>query len=309
MHRSTGQWTESEDEYLRARYLEDEHSEIAEALGRTRNAVRNRCSRLGLHKKIRQHDETTRARIIEFYGAHVGVPMDLRSLAAELGIRSSTIAKIARGYGLTDIARPLSAASRASGAAKLSFLWRMGQHPRGMAGKTHSVKTRRRLSEVGLARFAAQTPTQRSAHVLAGMRKRAKGGNLIPPRPNASWKQSWQTIGGKRNYFRSKWEVNYAHYLEWLKQHGEIAEWEYEPTTFWFEKIKRGVRSYTPDFRVTEKNGSVAYHEIKGWMDDRSVTKLKRMAKYHPNVRMVLVDSAAYKALSRQVLGLVPGWD
>ena len=63
------------------------------------------------------------------------------------------------------------------------------------------------------------------------------------------------------------------------KDQGEILKWEYEPETFWFEKIKRGVRTYTPDFKVTEKDGSIIFHEVKGYMDARSKTKLKRMKK------------------------------
>ncbi len=49
-------------------------------------------------------------------------------------------------------------------------------------------------------------------------------------------------------YFRSRWERNWARYLNFLVQHGEITGWEYEPKTFWFHKIKRGTRSYKPDF-------------------------------------------------------------
>src|SRR5215471_1288173 len=61
--------------------------------------------------------------------------------------------------------------------------------------------------------------------------------------------------GGRRKdlddrYFRSSWEANYARYLNFLKSRGEIHDWQYESNTFWFHKIKRGTRSYTPDFKV-----------------------------------------------------------
>ena len=84
------------------------------------------------------------------------------------------------------------------------------------------------------------------------------------------WKSGWRTIGGQRGYYRSRWEANYARYLEWLRVRGDIKYWSHEKDTFWFEKIKRGVRSYLPDFRVTEINGDVVYHEVKGWMDRRT---------------------------------------
>jgi hypothetical protein len=132
---------------------------------------------------------------------------------------------------------------------------------------------------------------------------------MAPPRLNASWKAGWREIGGTRKYYRSMWEANYAYYLQWLKELGHIADWKHEPKTFWFEGIKRGCVSYLPDFWIREVNGSEAYHEVKGWMDDRSVTKLKRMAKYHPTVKLVVIDSKAYAAIKRSCQGLVPGWE
>lgn len=107
----------------------------------------------------------------------------------------------------------------------------------------------------------------------------------------------WYTIGDQRHFFRSSWEVIYARYMQWLLFQGKIIRWEYEPETFWFEKIRRGVRSYTPDFRVTDRHG-VSYHEVKGWMDPKSITKIKRMALYHPNTKLIVIDKAAYKPVA-----------
>lgn len=132
---------------------------------------------------------------------------------------------------------------------------------------------------------------------------------MIPPRLNASWKAGWREIGGIKKYYRSKWEANYAYYLEWLKQTGQITDWKHEPETFWFDGIRRGCVSYLPDFRVEEVGGAMVYHEVKGWMDDRSKTKIRRMAKYHPTVRLIVIDSKGYAALKRSVQGLVPGWE
>lgn len=123
-----------------------------------------------------------------------------------------------------------------------------------------------------------------------------------------SCKRGWAEIGGKRIFFRSSWEENYARYLEWLKGLKEIQDWDHEPDTFWFDRIKRGVRSYLPDFKVITTKGETEYHEVKGWMDSKSKTKIKRMAKYHPSVKMVIIDSNRYKALERTVSGLVPKW-
>lgn len=116
-------------------------------------------------------------------------------------------------------------------------------------------------------------------------------------------------IGERRIFFRSAWEANYGRYLEWLKAKGEIREWEHEPHTFWFTNIKRGVRSYLVDFRVTERSGALVYHEVKGFMDARSKTKLKRMAKYYPEVRLIVIDQRAYGKIKSSVSKMVEGWE
>lgn len=127
-----------------------------------------------------------------------------------------------------------------------------------------------------------------------------------PKRPDSA---GWREIGGKRNYYRSRWEANYARYLEWLRERGEIESWEHEPKTFWFEAIKRGVRSYLPDFRVVTKSGSVEYHEVKGRMDQRSRTKISRMAKYHPGVSLLVIGKRSYLELHARLGRVVPGWE
>ena len=128
-------------------------------------------------------------------------------------------------------------------------------------------------------------------------------------RSHRSWKAGWRTIGGQRIYARSRWEANYARYLEWLRDLGEIAKWEHEPQVFWFLKIKRGTRSYLPDFRITENDASVAYHEVKGWMDPKSKTKIRRMERYYPDVKLIVVTSKNYKALEKIVSRMIVGWE
>jgi len=134
-------------------------------------------------------------------------------------------------------------------------------------------------------------------------------GNLINPRIKTTWKAAWREFGGKRKFYRSRWEANYGRYLDWLKQHGEIKEWQHEPDIFWFEGIKRGCVSYLPDFKVTNLDGSIEYHEVKGWMDDRSKTKIKRMATYHPDVKLIVIASKQYKELKKKMSSLIKGWE
>lgn len=119
---------------------------------------------------------------------------------------------------------------------------------------------------------------------------------------------------GKRDdldgtFFRSSWEANYARYLNWLIKIGQISNWEYEVDTFEFTAIKKGTRFYIPDFKVTNLDGSIEYHEVKGWMDPRSQTKLKRMKRYYPKIKLVLIDKVAYKALEKDVKRFIIFWE
>lgn len=102
--------------------------------------------------------------------------------------------------------------------------------------------------------------------------------------------QSWKTVGEKRIYFRSRWEHLYALYLQWQLESNLIAKWEYEPKTFWFEAIKRGVRSYKPDFAVYLASGQRYWVEVKGYMDQRSKTKIRRFNKYFPDERLIVIE-------------------
>jgi hypothetical protein len=106
-------------------------------------------------------------------------------------------------------------------------------------------------------------------------------------------------------FFRSKWEANYALYLDFLIKNGDINNWEFENKVFVFEPIKFGTRSYRPDFEVTMPDGSIEYHEVKGYMDGRSKTKLKRMEKYFPDVKLILIQRDRYMGILKSLKGVI----
>lgn len=128
------------------------------------------------------------------------------------------------------------------------------------------------------------------------------------PYDGRSWK-GWVTIGSTKHYYKSKWEAKYARYLQWLLELGDITSWEYEPETFWFDKIKRGVCSYLPDFRVKKNDGSVVYYEVKGFLSPKSITKIKRMARYHPTVNVVLVQKPWFEKNAPTLKKIIPSWN
>lgn len=120
--------------------------------------------------------------------------------------------------------------------------------------------------------------------------------------------------GGRRvdlnnRYFRSSWEANYARYLNFLIDKKQIMSWEFEVDTFDFVGIKRGARFYTPDFKIKNINGTIEYHEVKGWMDLVSKTKLKRMKKYYPAIKVILIDKSRYSAIGNTARNFIPNWE
>lgn len=108
-------------------------------------------------------------------------------------------------------------------------------------------------------------------------------------------------INDKQMFFRSKWEANYALYLDFLIKQKQINSWFYEKKVFIFEKIKFGTRSYRPDFAIINNDMTTEYHEVKGFFDNRSKTKIKRMAKYYPNIRLIIIDKDVYGDIKKKL--------
>ena len=114
-------------------------------------------------------------------------------------------------------------------------------------------------------------------------------------------KKGQYDINGKVIFFRSKWEANIALYLDFLIKQKEIKSWTFEEDRFIFEKIQFGTRSYRPDFKLYKENGEVVYWEVKGYFDARSKTKIKRMAKYYPDVKLIVIDKAGYADIVNKI--------
>lgn len=182
-------------------------------------------------------------------------------------------------------------------------------HPRGSLGMKHSSESKEKISKASIKNWANKTDEQIAIATYKSAKTKEANNTGIRPRVETTWKAAWREFGGRRVFYRSRWEANYGRYLEWLKCHGHIKEWEHEPKTFWFEGIKRGCVSYLPDFRVTENDGREGYHEVKGWMDDRSKTKIARMARYHPQVTLIVIAKKEYSEIEKKMSSLIDGWE
>lgn len=281
----------------------------AEALGMVGQTVHRRLTKIGAITPMRIFTDQDRERLTAYYRDTPADKFSLEDLSREMGRTRQFLCRHAKSIGLTTPRRSKSSKTR----DRLRVpKWQDKPHPRGALGMRHTDETkkavsaasklswvtmktfsignmsdeaRQRRSDLQSARMAAR-PAE-NAYSRAKQGKRADIGNM---------------------YFRSAWEANYARYLNWLQARGEIERWEYEPETFWFLSIKRGVRSYKPDFRVWERGKSYLV-EVKGWMDPKSKTKLKRMKKYYPDVRVDVVGARQYAQIKSAVSRLIPGWE
>lgn len=316
-------FTISEIQFIEKHALNMPHYEIAKKLGRTTKSINQKCSYLGFIDKEKQWSNHEIALLINAYsGTPTNQQLKLQELSDKLGREKTNVSRKARTLGLTNNSRKMvdnpigrkrkfeTKEERSEYMSEITKdrLKKFG-HPRGALGMKHTDETKEIISKKSIISNSLITDEQRVAINLKTIKTKVKNGTYAPERIKTSWKSGWREIGGVKKYYRSKWEANYAYYLQWLKEKGQISDWLHEPITFWFEGVKRGCVSYLPDFWVQEANGSEAFHEVKGWMDDRSKTKIRRMAKYHPEVKLVVIDSAGYTALKKSVQGIVPGWE
>lgn len=85
------------------------------------------------------------------------------------------------------------------------------------------------------------------------------------------------TIGIRQDigqFCRSGWEANVIRYFNHKKW-----KWAYEPKVFSFLEhgVKRGTVTYTPDFKLGTR-----WVEVKGYLDRRGRTAIRRFKKYYP---------------------------
>jgi hypothetical protein len=294
-------WSDEEICLLREYYASTSPDDFSLAalsvrLGRSFHSVALKASRLGLSDK-----RTDPRHFSQRHRENMSKAMKIRSESIGGHSLAKPLIEHVKKHGGTFVGRNHSEESRAAMSESQKHRMATTAHPRGMAGKSHSQETKDELS-----RQLAGREVPRDV-VMRIVKTKAARGILARPRFQTSWKAAWAEVGGVRFFARSRWEANYARYLEFLKRNGQIVLWEHEPETFWFEKIQRGCVSYLPDFRVTHLDGRVEYHEVKGWMDARSKTKIRRMRIYHPSVCLVVIDSKRYKRLMATLRGIVDG--
>ncbi len=284
-------WTEEEVAWLREMYPTHGRKFCADKLGRPVAQIRSKAARLGL-----RIDHTS----------SFCQEWQSRAAQSKVGRLRPEQAEVMRQNHRDGKLLKTPEQKAAIGRRTKNRIQEQG-HPRGMLGKKHTEAMRAQAAITSKERWESLSEEEKHAILLKSQQTRVANGT--PIRPHGSWKAGWRTVGGQTAYFRSRWEANYARFLEWQKDRGDILSWEHEPKTFWFEDVKRGTVSYLPDFSVATKDGKIEYHEVKGWMDARSKTKIARMRKYYPEVKLVVVDAKSYRKLAALVRLTIAGWE
>jgi hypothetical protein len=288
----TGRWSSQECQFLTENYPQKGLKWCAENLNRVDASIRSQASKLGLRL-----DKTS-----EFF-----LEFQARAAQSKVGRKRPGHSQFMKNHRLEN-EFVLTDSGRKSISDHAKKRIQEKGHPKGATGLVHTQEAKEKMSASSKKMWANMSESEKDKRSMVSSlnaRKSLAKGVI----GTASWKAAWREIGGTRKFYRSRWEANYARYLEWMKKQGQIKSWEHEPKTFWFEGIKRGCLSYLPDFRVIDFYGNETYHEVKGWMDDRSKTKIKRMAKYHPDVILIVIEAKQYKAIEKSATKFIQGWE
>jgi hypothetical protein len=228
------------------------------------------------------------------------------------------VSRIAKKYNLTsrsknDLSIEIKESIAKNTSQSRKEYFKINEHPKGMLNKKHSIETKAELSKIVINRWkdpnsvfnTKEYRQKKSDYMSKFQSNRADVQNNF----TKGKKGYYPSKCGKSIFMRSSWELNYACYLDLLIDKGLIHKWEYEVDTFWFEKIKRGTRSYKPDFKVFTSENEFEYHEVKGWMDDKSKTKLNRMRIYYPKINIILIGQKEYNRIKKEYSDFLVNWD
>jgi hypothetical protein len=317
-------WTKAEEEKLIVAYKNNMNvNDIAIKLNRTSRAIKNKAWRLGITRPTSYTDadiqyikDNYKSYNLREIAKHLGREDNYHNIcrkAKELGLeRTGKKQEVTKTYrDENGVWHPVgwerrTPEEKAEKASKSMKEWhRHNEHPRGMAGKTHSAKYRGEISKRVKKYWQEVTPEELEERRIKMVMTKIKNDTL---NPNKNRNNPYSRArGGKRKdlndiYFRSSWEANMARFYNFMK-----IKWEFEPKTFYFEDIKRGCVSYTPDFYLPEEDKWV---EVKGWMDSKSKTKIKRFKKYFPEEfeKLEIVGASEYKEV-KQWSRLIENWE
>lgn len=220
----------------------------------TINAVLRRNGVVLDQRKARRHASPSEETVAEMIRLYTVEELNTHQIAARLGVGASTVVRYLNDRGVA-----------------------MRAHV-----KRHKLTPEQRAEVAG--RYAAgeimdalQKAYGVSSSVIIacldehGIKHRTGWGRFHAPEWTDAHDRTWT--------FKSRWELAYAQHLD-----ARGAIWDYEARKFGLRECS----CYTPDF-VVEVDGVDEYHEVKGWLDDRTIARMQEFVRTYPRRRLVLV--------------------
>lgn len=267
----------------------------AAEVGLCGQSVHERLTKLGVIKKMNLWTSSDDKVLIMEYKAHKDANT-LDELALRLGRTKQFICRKARALGLTDKKNKVMAEKTREKLSESTRSWiAQNGHPRGYLGHKHSAETLSKLSYASRSSWSDPNSKVNSAEFRQRMsdnlHERKMSGSI---RTYSNRGDYPVVIGGMAYVFKSSWEVEVAKRLHELSIDGCILGWNYESMHFNFDDMKRGTRSYCPDFEVKRSDGSIFYIEVKGWKMERSMERIRMFQERYPDVELYIIDDKEY---------------
>lgn len=312
-------WTNEEIEILKKAYSERDPlkignfiSSLAKQLNRKESSIRNKAYNLGITARDKYYTEEQ----IQFLKDNFN-KLSYEDMAIKLKKDSKNVFRKCKELGLINKKqcetklkekkiRIFTEKDKQELSIKAQEWHKTHEHPRGMKDKHHTLESRNKIRQANIIKW---TKYDKNKLLLRNMKQRQTRiiNGTLNPLPFQTNPYS-RAKGGKREdlnnvYFRSSWEANIARYYNYIG-----VEWQFEPKTFIFKDITRGSVSYTPDFYLPKEDRWI---EVKGWLDGKSKTKLKRFAKQYPEEykKLTLITEKEYKEIKRKMSPFIKNWE
>jgi len=194
-------------------------------------------------------------------------------------------------------------------------------------GKHPSEETRKKLSNAlrgKPSRNKGKKHSEEAKRKMSLSLKKLKGENLGRfPKGNVPWNLGISFNRGNKNfrfgkpssyyeghgrvrrkdlnnqYFRSRWEANFARILNYWK-----VPWEYEKTRF-----DLGDCTYCPDFKVFDPEAGNYFVEIMGFFDETHKRKFKLFTEKYPQERLQIIHKEEYNDLKKEFSNKIENWE
>jgi len=292
---------------------------VAQVFNMCGQSVWERLSKRGIIESD-EWSEKEDAVLKDLYGSRDS-SISLNEIALKMGRSRAAIACRASNLKITSYKRPATELCRENMINAGKERIKKYGHPRGNLGKKFSEETKKIIGKKSKVFMNSCSKEYWEKRAEKALQTRIKNGTLNTNKNQGN--PYSRTRGGKRpdldnKFFRSTVEANYARYMNFLGY-----EWEYEPKDFYFEGIRRGSVSFTPDFynKTLDK-----WIEVKGWFDSRSITKIKRFRKYFPeeSSKLLMVtqsrksheialslglDCYRYELIFKKFSSVIPSWE